>query len=80
MTTDFYSAISLLVLLILLIFIVFCNLLVNVDTESIDWVGQVKKLFENDKCKTLQKSTLARKRNDGGNALDADKVEMIIGK
>ena len=31
-------------------------------------------------AKTLQKSTLARKRNDGGNALDADKVEMIIGK
>ena len=43
-------------------------------------VGQVKKLFENDKCKTLQKSTLARKRNDGGNAFDADKVEIIIGK
>ena len=29
---------------------------------------------------TLRKSTLAGKRNDGGNAFDADKVEIIIGK
>jgi hypothetical protein len=28
---------------------------------------------------TLQKSTLAGKKKDGGEVLDADKVELIIG-